>query len=385
MSDFLSGWNTESGLDLDNICFGSRKRKTQQQFVAEPARGSKSPRKAPAKKAPRKAPAKGGGRPAKAPAPKRSAKAPSPAIRPAVAPPPPPPPPPPAVERPCGCSHCELFRARDAAAAAARRAAQPPKAAAPKAPRTMTEAIFGESDSESDSDSDGEREPSARCRPWPPKSPAAAAPVAAAPARRRLAAAPKKATREAAGSAEALARASASRGRAYRSERRSMARLGGLGGSEHEPFGGGVYAETRRLRLRFARSKIHAWGVFADEPVAAGTFVLEYRGEEVGAAVAEARAARYEAEGRIDYLFRVDDETIVDATCVGSLARFVNHSCAPNCVTQIVVHAKRKKIALYAKRDILPGEELCYDYKFELEDDKIPCHCGAPTCRGSLN
>ena len=74
MSDFLSGWNTESGLDLDNICFGSRKRKTQQQFVAEPARGSKSPRKAPAKKAPRKAPAKGGGRPAKAPAPKRSAK-----------------------------------------------------------------------------------------------------------------------------------------------------------------------------------------------------------------------------------------------------------------------------------------------------------------------
>ena len=102
-------------------------------------------------------------------------------------------------------------------------------------------------------------------------------------------------------------------------------------------------------------------------------------------AMGEKRSAAYERAGCVDYLFRVDSETIVDATRVGSLARFVNHSCAPNCVTQIVVHAKRKKIALYAKRDIATGEELAYDYKFELEDDKIPCHCGAVTCRGSLN
>ena len=80
-------------------------------------------------------------------------------------------------------------------------------------------------------------------------------------------------------------------------------------------------------------------------------------------AMGEKRQKHYEDEGLIDYLFRVDDETIIDATKVGSLARFVNHSCAPNCLTQIIVHAKRKKIALYAKRDILPGEELVYDYK----------------------
>ena len=70
---------------------------------------------------------------------------------------------------------------------------------------------------------------------------------------------------------------------------------------------------------------------------------------------------------------------------MGSLARFVNHSCAPNCVSKIVPHAGRKKIVLYTKRDVAAGEELSYDYKFELEDEKIPCHCGAATCRGSLN
>ena len=89
-------------------------------------------------------------------------------------------------------------------------------------------------------------------------------------------------------------------------------RLRSLSGSGDEPFGGGIYAETRRLRLRFARSKIHAWGVFADEPVRAGDFVLEYRGEEIGIAMGDKRALQYEAEGRIDYLFRVDDETIAE-------------------------------------------------------------------------
>ena len=68
-------------------------------------------------------------------------------------------------------------------------------------------------------------------------------------------------------------------------------------------------------------------------------------------------------------MFRLDDHFVVDATEKGGLARFVNHSCDPNCYTQIITHDGRKKIMLYAKRPIYAGEELCYDYKFPIEND----------------
>ena len=138
---------------------------------------------------------------------------------------------------------------------------------------------------------------------------------------------------------------SAARGRAFRSERRALARHGV--GDAADPLNGGVYAETRRLRLRFARSPIHSWGVFTDEPIVQGRKFLEYRGEEIGLQVGERRQEMYERNGEIDYLFRVDDQLIVDATRMGSLARFVNHSCAPNCVSKIVRARARKKIVLY--------------------------------------
>ena len=152
---------------------------------------------------------------------------------------------------------------------------------------------------------------------------------------------------------------SAARGRAFRSERRASARHGV--GDAADPLNGGVYAETRRLRLRFARSPIHSWGVFTDEPIVQGTQVLEYRGEEIGLQVGERRQEMYERNGEIDYLFRVDDQLIVDATRMGSLARFVNHSCAPNCVSKIVPHAGRKKIVLYTKRDVAAGGAVSRD------------------------
>ena len=86
-----------------------------------------------------------------------------------------------------------------------------------------------------------------------------------------------------------------------------------------------------------------------------------------------------------DYMFRVDADTVIDATKRGSMARFLNHSCDPNCYVKIISFEGVKKIIIYAKRDIALGEELCYDYKFPIEDKKIPCHCGAANCRGSLN
>jgi len=57
----------------------------------------------------------------------------------------------------------------------------------------------------------------------------------------------------------------------------------------------------------------------------------------------------------------------------------------PNCCAKIVTVESQKKIVIYSRRDIDVNEEITYDYKFPLEDNKIPCHCGATGCRGSLN
>ena len=137
--------------------------------------------------------------------------------------------------------------------------------------------------------------------------------------------------------------------------------------------------------MQFKRSAIDAWGVFADVDIAADEFVVEYIGEVITSEVADLREKEYQSEGIPDYLFRVDDDTIIDATKMGSIARFLNHSCDPNCFTQIINVGNSKKIGIYAKRDISKGEELCYDYKFPLEDEKIPCRCGASNCRKYMN
>lgn len=146
---------------------------------------------------------------------------------------------------------------------------------------------------------------------------------------------------------------------------------------------------TREPKLRFDRSSIHAWGVFADEPIAADEMVIEYRGELIGNAMAEKREIEYEREKiGSDYMFRVDSEVVCDATKQGNVARFINASCDPNCYTKIIQLDGNKRIVIYAKKDINVGDELCYDYKFPLEYDekkRIPCHCGAKDCRGFMN
>jgi len=142
----------------------------------------------------------------------------------------------------------------------------------------------------------------------------------------------------------------------------------------------------RQKKLRFDRSGIHDWGVFAMEPIEANDVVIEYIGEYVRTAVADLREQAYEASGLgSSYLFRVDAEWIIDATKKGNMARFINHSCDPNCMTRVVMVNGRKRIVIYSKRRIEPGEELVYDYKFPLEDVKIPCLCGTRKCRGFLN
>uniref|UniRef100_A0A453JN44 [histone H3]-lysine(4) N-trimethyltransferase n=1 Tax=Aegilops tauschii subsp. strangulata TaxID=200361 RepID=A0A453JN44_AEGTS len=137
-------------------------------------------------------------------------------------------------------------------------------------------------------------------------------------------------------------------------------------------------SKARKKRLRFQRSKIHEWGLVALESIDAEDFVIEYVGELIRRPVSDIREAQYEKSGiGSSYLFRLDDDYVVDATKRGGLARFINHSCEPNCYTKIITVEGHKKIFIYSKRRIYAGEELTYNYKFPLEEKKIPCHCGS--------
>ena len=84
------------------------------------------------------------------------------------------------------------------------------------------------------------------------------------------------------------------------------------------------------------------------------------------------------------YLLKQDDDTVVDCTFQGNFARFTNHSCNPNMYSKIVKVDDANHIIFFARTDVRPGEELTYNYRFESEDGKVPCYCGADNCRGYL-
>lgn len=86
--------------------------------------------------------------------------------------------------------------------------------------------------------------------------------------------------------------------------------------------------QFRKKQLKFTKSRIHDWGLFALEPIAADEMVIEYVGQQIRPIVADTREKKYSQIGiGSSYLFRVDVETIVDATRCGNVARFINHSC----------------------------------------------------------
>ena len=147
--------------------------------------------------------------------------------------------------------------------------------------------------------------------------------------------------------------------------------------------------KKRKKPVKFARSAIHNWGLYAMENIPTNDMIIEYVGERVRQQVADGREMRYLISGiGSSYLFRIDENTVIDATKKGGIARFINHSCVPNCTAKIITVEKTKRIVIYALRDIAQNEELTYDYKFEREigsTDRIPCLCGTESCKGFLN
>lgn len=134
-------------------------------------------------------------------------------------------------------------------------------------------------------------------------------------------------------------------------------------------------------------SPIAGRGVFALRPIRRGTRVLEYTGERISPAESVRRYDDERDESVHVLLFTVDRRTVIDGGVGGSDARFVNHSCEPNCEALNL----DGRIFICALRTIRPGEELVYDYRLErtgprtLEvEARYPCRCGSPDCRGTL-
>ncbi|XP_034648675.1 histone-lysine N-methyltransferase 2D [Trachemys scripta elegans] len=152
-------------------------------------------------------------------------------------------------------------------------------------------------------------------------------------------------------------------------------------------------SQYRRLKTEWknnvylARSRIQGLGLYAAKDLEKHTMVIEYIGTIIRNEVANRREKIYEEQNRGIYMFRINNEHVIDATLTGGPARYINHSCAPNCVAEVVTFDKEDKIIIISSRRIPKGEELTYDYQFDFEDDqhKIPCHCGAWNCRKWMN
>uniref|UniRef100_A0A8C7TX02 Histone-lysine N-methyltransferase n=1 Tax=Oncorhynchus mykiss TaxID=8022 RepID=A0A8C7TX02_ONCMY len=144
---------------------------------------------------------------------------------------------------------------------------------------------------------------------------------------------------------------------------------------------------TSKEAVGVYRSAIHGRGLFCKRSIDVGEMVIEYSGNVIRSVLTDKREKYYDGKGVGCYMFRIDDYEVVDATVHGNAARFINHSCEPNCYSRVINVDGQKHIVIFATRKIYRGEELTYDYKFPIEEpgNKLPCNCGTKKCRKFLN
>lgn len=127
--------------------------------------------------------------------------------------------------------------------------------------------------------------------------------------------------------------------------------------------------------------------MFATRRIRPGQRIVEYAGERISDAEADRRYDEEKMGRHHTFLFTLDRKTVVDGNRKGSDARFINHSCDPNCVAVI----EDGRIWIEALKNIQPGTELAYDYQYERDGASdadaerfYACRCGAPNCRGTI-
>lgn len=136
------------------------------------------------------------------------------------------------------------------------------------------------------------------------------------------------------------------------------------------------------------REQGRGWGLVLMSKVYDGDLVIEYVGEVIDEKTKDTRLQEWTDEHPNDpnfYIMELQPGWFIDARNVANLARFINHSCDPNCrLTQINCNG-RMRCGIFALRDIEPGEFLSYDYHFDTRHgDKFVCCCGSANCRGTM-
>jgi uncharacterized protein len=139
-------------------------------------------------------------------------------------------------------------------------------------------------------------------------------------------------------------------------------------GSRHSPAGEALETEL----LVFKASPIHGLGGFARTAIGKGARVVEYVGQRISKSESLRRC-----EGNNEFSFSLNDEQDLDGNVDWNLARYLNHSCAPNCEAEL----QDDRIWIVATRDIPAGEEVTFNYGYDLVDYRdYPCRCGSPDC-----
>lgn len=146
-------------------------------------------------------------------------------------------------------------------------------------------------------------------------------------------------------------------------------------------------------KIQSRKSSIHGNGVFARQAIAKGERVIEYKGELRSHEDVDAGEAG-DVESGHTFLFTLNDEWVIDGSRRGNAARWINHSCAPNCEAMIIEHdsdRRRDKVVIEALRNIAPGEELTFNYGIRLAERHTArlkqvwaCRCGARDCTGTM-
>ena len=131
-----------------------------------------------------------------------------------------------------------------------------------------------------------------------------------------------------------------------------------------------------KIRVRVGTSRIAGHGLFAAQAIQQGTKIIRYIGEKITTEESDRRLAA----GNV-YIFGLNERFALDGATPKNTARYINHSCDPNCHTEQYGNT----IWIVALRDIQVGEELTYNYEYEFDDEPAePCQCGAPHCCGYI-
>lgn len=144
--------------------------------------------------------------------------------------------------------------------------------------------------------------------------------------------------------------------------------------------------------IEVKESNIHGTGVFASTDIAKGQCIIEYMGERISWKKAEARHPHDPSQPNHTFYFSISNGKVIDGKYNGNDAKWINHSCKPNCEAKEIKDGNKKlRIFLFAKKNIKADEELFYDYSLDIEGKitkelkkQYQCLCGNKKCRGTM-